>query len=279
MHSLTTSRSLTACLIVALLAAAVLISLDRLGKGHRVLGPSGSPGDGSVVREVVDDPRQAYRLWRREGYHGRTLLYVAGRWESFDPGQLLEEQLWRAYPLKLYNTARRLEEEHLDPVTFLYVASMNGLVRRIVALLPEAEVERLRRSGVQAKDFRASARGLYQSRQGFPRWYTTGAGLTPIEEPVLIYLGASYFGSDTPEHLWAQLKGAAIRTDCLLLSREAGNPLVGPAELAALERFARLAGVTGAAQDGSRGAEGPRGAAAITAGRGAGGVTAPGGAP
>jgi hypothetical protein len=243
MHNLTSRHCMATCLAFLLIAAGVLSGLDRFGKQSRVAGTAGGLRDPQVVKQLVADPLEAYGVWKRAGYQGRILVYIADRWESFDPGTLIPDRMFRAYPLELYNTARLLEEEHLDPVTFLYVASMNKIVRRIVAVVPGSEVERMRQLVPKVKDSRKNAQGVFLARQGFPRWYTTGANLGALGEPALVYVGASYFKYAEPEELFGQLQAAGVQSDCMLLSREVGKPSVGTGELARLERFARLLGV------------------------------------
>src|SRR6185369_15888559 len=124
---------------------------------------------------------------------------------SFDPGDLIPVQMFRAYPLQLYNTARLIEDNQLTDVTFLYVASLNKICRRIVAILPESEVGRMKELAIKSKDARVGDKGIFASRQGYPRWFTTAAGFSGIGEPALLYIGASYFKNAEPEELFRQL--------------------------------------------------------------------------
>lgn len=245
MHILTSRRSALTTLAVLAVTACALLGLDGFGKGSRVTGRAGTLQDGNMVRELVDDPTEAYRVWKKRGYRGRTAVFVADRWESFDPGELIAAQMYRAYPLKLYNSAQLLEARHLDPVTFLYVASMNNMLRGVVAVLPEAEVERMRQLAPGVKDSRAGSRGVFLSRQGFPRRFCSGGNFgnfAAVSEPVLLYVGASYFRSAEPEELYRQLISAGLETDCVVLCRELQKREVGGGERAKLERFARLLG-------------------------------------
>jgi hypothetical protein len=244
MQKLTARRSMITCLIIVLLAAAALAGVDGWGRRARVLGATGSLQRGAIVRKLVNEPNEAYQIWKGSGYRGRTVIFVADRWESFDPGELLPQQMFRAYPLELYNTARLLEEEHLNGITFLYVASMNRIIRRIVAVVPESEVERMRKLAPSVKDSQAGSKGVFLSRQGFPRWYTTGANFTGTGEPALLYVGASYFRNAQPEELYGQLSRAGLQTDCVILCREAGKSGVTAKESAKLDSFARLLGMT-----------------------------------
>jgi hypothetical protein len=243
MQTVTTRHYIITCVIIVLLAAATLVFLDRFGKSSRVVGLAGTIQAQQIVKKMVDDPKEAYRIWRNAGYQGRTILYVADRWESFDPGELIPAQMFRAYPLQLYNTAKLLEDEHLSGVTLLYVASMNKIIRRIVAVMPETEVNRMKESARKTKDFKITDKVVFVSRQGFPRWYTTAANFTATGEPPLVYIGASYFKAAEPEELFRQLSASGLTTDCIILCNEAGKDSVTSQEVAKLVRFARLIGI------------------------------------
>jgi len=236
-------RSTVTCSSVVLLAALTLLGVDRLGRGSRVSGPAGTLQAPQVAKKIVDRPEEAYGIWKEAGYRGRTVVFVSDRWESFDPGELIPTQMFRAYPLQLFRIAKLLEDEHLDAVTFLYVASMNRMIRGIVAVLPKGEVDRLKQLSAKSKDSKVSDRGLYQTRQGFPRWFTTGADFAGLHEPALLYVGASYFKSSEPEELLAQIAKSGLQSDCVILCREKGKGGVTPAEVAKLNRFARLLGL------------------------------------
>ncbi|MEI6207994.1 MAG: hypothetical protein WCP20_14525 [Desulfuromonadales bacterium] len=247
---MTIRRDIVTSLTIVFLAIGSLVGIDHVGKSNRVTGRAGNIQAQEIVRKMVDDPRDAYRFWREAGYQGRTVVYIADRWESFDPGELIPAQMFRAYPLQLYNTARLLEDEHLNGVTLLYVASMNKIIRRIVAVMPGAEVDRLAAAARKTKDYRVSDRGVFVTRQGFPRWYMTGANFSGVNEPVLLYVGASYFKNSEPEELNRQLSAAGLQTDCVILCNERGKDTVSSKETARLARFAQLIGVTPASTAG-----------------------------
>jgi len=247
MHTLTTRRSMITGMIIVVLTAAAIFGIDRFGKNSRVFGRSGTIQSPYVDKIQVDNPEDAYRLWKQGGYRGRTVVYVADRWESFDPGELIPAQMFRAYPLQLYNTAKLIEDNHLTGVTFLYVAALNNICRRIVAIMPENEVGRMKEAARRAKDARASDRGLFFSRQGYPRWFMTAADFGGVGEPALLYIGASYFKAAEPEDLYRLLASSGLQTDCVILCKETGKDSVTLKEIAKLDRFARLMGIATAA--------------------------------
>jgi hypothetical protein len=248
MHTLTTRRSMIVCLVIVLLTATAIYRLDRFGRSSRVFGRTGTMQARHIVQKRVDNPDDAYRIWREAGYRGRTIVFVSDRWESFDPGELIPTQMYRAYPLQLYNTAKLFEDDYLNGVTFLYVASLNKIVRKIVAIVPESEVGRMKEVARRVKNSQVSDRGVYITRQGFPRWFTTGAKFDGTGEPALLYIGASYFRNAEPEDLYRQLSSSGLQTDCVILCDEKGKADVTAIEIARLTRFARLIGISTAAE-------------------------------
>ncbi len=244
MPPLTTRRCTITCLVLVALAAATLFGMDRFGLGSRRIGPVGTIRASGIVKLQVDDPTDAYRVWRDARYRGRTVVYVSGKWESFDPGDLIPVQMFRAYPLQLYNTARFIEETQLNATTFLYVATLKGICRQILAIVPPSEVARMGGVARTAKDATAGTQAVFISRQGFPRWFMTAAAFRGGNEPVLLYVAASYFKTVEPEELFHRLVAAGLRTDCIILCTESANGSVTPAERAKLDRFSRLIGLS-----------------------------------
>jgi hypothetical protein len=234
------------CIIIVVLIVAAIASVDRYGKNCRVFGPAGTLQAQQVVKKLVDDPTDAYRIWKEAGYRGRTMVFVADKWESFDPGELIPVQMFRAYPLQLYNTARLLNDDYLNSVTFLYVASMNKICRRIAAIVPGNEVTRIKEAARLVKNSRVSDKGVYITRQGFPRWFTTGENFAGVGEPALLYIGASYFRTVEPEVLYRQLSASGLQADCVILCNEKGKATVTMNEISKLNRFAQLIGLSAA---------------------------------
>ena len=237
---MTIRNSVITCMIIVVLSAVTIFGIDRFGKNSRVFGRTGTIQAQNIIKKQVDNPTEAYRIWKQAGYRGRTIVFVSDRWESFDPGELIPAQMFRAYPLQLYNTAKLFEDDYLNGLTFLYVASLNKIVRKIVAIVPESEVSRMKEAAGRVKNSRVSDKGVYITRQGFPRWFTTGANFSGVGEPVLLYIGASYFKTTEPEDLYRQLADSGLQTDSVILCNETGKDTVTAVEIAKLNRFARL---------------------------------------
>lgn len=251
-----TKLSLTASVALVVLFVLALFWLDARGAASRVVGPSGAIGAPQVVKRLVQTPAAAYAAWKEAGYRGRTVVFVSGTWPSFVPSERLPEQMYRAYPLELFNTAQVFEKENLDRLSFLYVAALNGIARSILAVLPEEEFARQRQAALKAKDGRSAAGEVYFPREGYPRRFTTAAAFRAPAEPVLLYVGASYFLKGDAQGLYRQLSAAGLKTDCVVLCAETETPGLGPRETGELARFAGLIGAA------------PGGGAAAAAGAG-----------
>jgi hypothetical protein len=227
-----------------MLTAGAIALIDRYGKSCRIIGPTGTVQVQNIDKRLVDSPLEAYQIWKQAGYQGRTIVFVSGRWESFSPGELIPVQMFRSYPLQLFNTAKLLEDEHLNGVTFLYVASFNKIIRKIVSIVPEGEFVRMKGVARVAKDHMVSNKQVYVSREGYPRWFTTGENFAGGGEPALVYIGASYFKTAEPEDLYRQLVSSGLQSDCVILCNETGKESVTSEEIAKLNKFARLIGIT-----------------------------------
>ena len=243
MQTLSTQRCILTCLFIAFITVGALVGLDRFGRSSRVFGTTGTIQAHNIVKKQVDTPKDAYQIWKEAGYRGRTVVSISDRWESFDPDELIPAQMFRAFPLQLYNTAKLLEDDSLNGATFLYVASVNRIIRRIAAIVPESEVNRMKEAGRKSKNSRVSDKGVYITRQGFPRWFTTGAKFDGAGEPALLYVGASYFKNAEPEELHRQLSASGLLTDCVILCNETEKETVTQNEIAKLNKFARLIGI------------------------------------
>jgi len=228
------------CALLAL-ALAVCVGLDRFGRSARRFGAVRAVGRDPIRPTLVALPEDAYRFWKRQGFHGRTILCLADSWDRLNLKEYAEEDdARRSYPLKVYRFADHFEEKFLDSRNFLYVAALQGIARKIVAVLSPAAFDLARDHAHHAKNARVDAQEVYETHEGFPRWFTTLGGLTPPGEPVLIYVSASMFRSARPEELLAALSRRGVRSDAVLLCSLAGDRTVSDTERRALGDFARL---------------------------------------
>lgn len=230
-------------LISLVLAAAALflaLGLDRLGKGARSFGTPRAIGREPVRALSIARPQEAYRAWREQGFKGRTVVYLADAWDRLDPNRFREALSQPGYPLALYRIADRIERSDLDDTTFLYVASLKGVARRIVAVLSPEKFVEARQAALHARNASVGPELIYLTHQGFPRWFAPLPQLPRQEEPVLLYVAASTFKSSSPLQLIEALRRAEFRSDAVLLCSEQGRDGVGEPERRALREFAAL---------------------------------------
>ncbi len=233
-----------------LLLCGAVPAMDRYGKQcRRYAGPVTGINDPRLPRLLVDTPLDVYHAWKKLGVHGRTILLVTDRWKKLSTSELFPEiPMYRRYPLSLYRIPSVMEENYLTSDNYLYVAALNGITRRVVALLPAQGYAEMTHAAHSAKNSRIEPDSVYLTHQGFPRWFTTGGYLRHEHEPVLLYVEAAYFLEEEPEHLYRMLLDAGIRTDSLILCRGKGDIRITPREIGRLERFATLAGFAAGAR-------------------------------
>lgn len=226
-----------------LLCGAAIVGVSHYGPSRRVYRPAGAVTSATVDRLLVDTPEEAYAHWRTTGGRGRQILFFAGEWEKIDPERFFDVPLERNYPLALFTYGRALEEQRLDRRSFLYIATVTGIVREMGIVLPETIYRHLAEQARAAKNARFLDGAVSLTYHGLPRTFMTLAHLRAPFEPPLVYVGASFFRDHRPAELLAALTASGVRTDCLILCRMAGDERVTPEERERLTVFARLLGM------------------------------------
>ena len=236
------------CIILSLAlvfcAAGSLILLDSYGRNARIYGATGGIDTTGVEKRLVESPLEAYRFWRSRGFRGRTILFVADKWERLDRDDVLvDPPPSRTYPLKLFKIADHMERDRLNERNFLFVAAVNGITRRIVAILSPRGFYEMKEMVQTARNSRIASGEIYMTHQGFSRWYTTADAFKGEQEPVLLYVDASYFRDTEPEEFFRHLTAAKLRTDSVILCRGRKSDRITDRESDRLVRFARLLGM------------------------------------
>ncbi|AJE02509.1 hypothetical protein [Geobacter pickeringii] len=237
--------------VLILLCATALAGINHYGLSRRVYRTVGTVTDATVDRAEVETPENAYAHWRTTGVWGRKILFFAGEWEKIAPERFFDVPLERNYPLAFFNYGKALEEQRLDRRSFLYVATVTGIVREMGVVLPEAIYQHLAEQARSAKNARFLDGAVSLTYHGLPRTFMTLRHLRAPAEPLLVYVGASFFREHTPEELRAALVSAGVRTDSLVLCRMAGDERVTPEERERLAAFARLLGMAAAREGAS----------------------------
>lgn len=232
--------------LVLLSAAMVIFSvvvawaLDLHGRRARVYGAAGPLGAPEAGTLLIKTPLDAYRLWKERGYRGRIILYVGERWARLDPSEYNIPPVYRPYPLPLYNLPREREREFLDDGNFLFMVALNGIARRIDAVLAPSGFAGISAQARQARNVSMEKGHVFHTHNGFPRNFYTAATFRPPAEPVLLYVGASHFKEEDPESLARTLTSAGLRSDLVVLCAEENDPSIPPKAREALLRFADL---------------------------------------
>jgi len=228
---------------IVLLAVVVAWGLDAHGRRARTYGAAGPLGSSEARAAFIGTPRDAYRLWKERGYRGRVILYVGERWARLDPNEYNIPPLYRPYPLPLYNLPREREREFLNNGNFLFMAALNGIARRVDAVLTPAGFAEIDIQARQARNASFDDGRTLLTHNGFPRAFSTVATVHFPGEPVLLYVGASYFRVGDAARLVQALNGIGLRADLVILCAEENDASLPSAARMELLRFAELAGL------------------------------------
>jgi hypothetical protein len=191
---------------------------------------------------VVETPTDAYQVWKKSGYHGRKLLYLAGGWQQIKPADILPQLDYSPYPLRLFSVVEAMERENLSDASFLFLASYRGILREVRAVLPEAAyAERVQMARI-SKTGSIGTGEVMITYQGQPRYFTTLRVPPPDGEPPLVLVTAGFLSAHSAEETVRYLAG--VRTDSVLLCTDRDNPAVGDLERQRFATLLRLLGIT-----------------------------------
>lgn len=237
-----TSGSKLTIILICLIAGiffSVLLLITVVGRSGRIF--ASIPGKQTVI---VNTPEDAYKRWRGVGQRGRVVI-SASRWLNFveiDSLPIIPTR--NPKPLKVTNLARGAEKQ-LSSENFLNVALLNGIVREVIHVVPEAEYSDRVAAVHEVEGASTHSNDILVPHFGSPRRITTLKGLNTIGEPVLLYLNASFFRYNTPEEVLEQLKNKGLRPDDTVLCLSVDDAEVTQSERDRLLRFADLAGSAG----------------------------------
>lgn len=227
------SLGITGCFL------AVLLLLTVTGRSGR------SSGHLSGKRAVfLSNPEDAYLRWHGAGQRGRIVIGIS-RWLNFvdiDTTRIITAR--NPKPLRVTNLAAGAEKQ-LSARNFMAVAVMNGIIREIIHVVPEAEYPDRVAAVSAVKGATVRANHISVPHLGTPRRITTLKGVEGYGEPVLLYLNASFFRYYTPEEVLAHLKGTALHIDEAVLCLSLDDAEVTEEERDRLRRFADLMGSSG----------------------------------
>lgn len=218
------ARTGIAAAAVGAAALASMAGLDSWGRSRRTLTGPVAPFS-SARQLLIDRPRDAVRVWREAGARGRIVVAVTARWNRIVIGLFGPTARDSHYPVTVSNMASD-RAALLDSANFLYVASLDGIAREVIAVLPEDRYRERLPAGHDGMSLPASITSTFE---GFPRSFTTLSRLALPAEPSLLYVAASAFEEPLTDELEAALERAGLRTDLALFCLELGDDRVSDA--------------------------------------------------
>lgn len=220
------SRQFLYSIIIIVLLSMGIIFLDRFGKSSRIMDNGHLLGTSGIRKYSVNNPEEAYHLWKQRGFKGRTVVSLSEELSSAMPRVDIKAD----YPLNVYNISNSFETK-LDWIYFLSVSMETGIAREIIYVVPEQVFsEMLERSGIKAGEAARINIPLF----GSPRTITPVSFFRPTDEPVLLFVCPSIFKKYGPENLMKQLVESGMKTDYVILCLTCDNNAVTKEEI---ERF------------------------------------------
>ncbi len=232
MRSQARSWAASAGVVIALCVAAA--SLDAYGRSRRVAGPARALATPPLATAVVDTPEEAYRAWRARGAHGRVVVSLGSRLYFVAPDVATEVGRGGA------EDPADVAERALDARNFLLVAMEKGVARDVRHVLPDDVYARKAVAAAGEEGVRVERGRISAPFFGSPRSLTTLEAFSAPEEPVLLFVSASFFGARDAHEVWRRLAAAGLRTDFVVLCRSREDPEVAPPQRAQLAAFAAL---------------------------------------
>jgi hypothetical protein len=231
MNNMASRQLLFSIGIIALFSMGIIF-LDRFGKSSRIMDNGHFLGTRGIKTTSVNNPEEAYRLWKQNGFKGRTVVSLSEEVSSAMPRVDIEA----GHPLNVYNISNKFETK-LDWKYFLSVSIETGIARKIIYVVPEPVFSGMfERAGIKARKAERIDIPLF----GSPRTITPVSFFRPPDEPVLLLVCASIFKEHEPERLMAQLVESGMKTDFVVLCRACDSSVVADEEIERLGVFEKL---------------------------------------
>ena len=226
-------RVLLALLLVLMLAVTV-ISLDRYGRSVRTYKPVSAANDARFAPVFVDRPMEAYRLWKKQGMRGRIVVSFS-RWLNFvESGKEADKGSRKGI------VRSRDDESSLTDMNFMFVAMKTAIAREIIHVVPESVYYDKAKYVRDLKGVTAGKNEIVSNYQGASRTITMVEFIRPVTEPVLLYINASYFRDYEPEYLVELIRKADLIADSMILCNSTDDNEVSPREREKLQIFSEL---------------------------------------
>jgi hypothetical protein len=226
--------------VMAILFVTVIVALNHYGREKRILGKSYTFGDRPMKSVIVDRPEDAYRLWKKNGYRGRIVVALGTRLNFVQPD---EAPVYQQSPFPvIVDDLIRMSEGALQSNNYLLIAVRAGVARMVVSVVPEAVLQEKIAYASSTEGASATAERIDVPYFGTPRMITALPFLRAPDEPVLLYINASFFRYYDPDDVLTRLRRTGISTDLVVLCRSLDDVDVTVAERERLRRFEQLLG-------------------------------------
>jgi len=233
-----TSYFLSAAIIIV--AAAVVPAIDVYGRKNRIQGPACILDDLRLNSMTIDRPEDAYRVWKQKGYRGRIVVALGRRLNFVQRDEALSGGA-ASFPVKVPDLVRT-SEQGLRSNNYLLVAMQTGIARKVVSVVPNDVLQEKMATARSTEGASTSAGRIDAPYFGSPRAITALQFLRAPDEPVLLYINASFFRDHEPEDVLAQLGRIGIRTDLVVLCRSLDDDDVTESQRERLRRFGEMLG-------------------------------------
>jgi len=184
---------------------------------------------------VVRDAAEAFRAWSAAGVHGRRLVVFSGRWATVTPDTLPGAGT-QPVPAGAQVDETGLPTDLVDRDTALLAAARSGIAREVIAVMPPAAYAARREVASRDKAARLGEGWHDHPYHGFPRRFALATALPPIDEPALVLIEPSWFGTPGALDPRAVLRRAGSKADLGLLALE--DPVASEAQVLAAQGYA-----------------------------------------
>lgn len=226
---------------IAGVCVVVLLAVNGYGRARRSGENDCLIGDRLLTAVVVDRPEHAYILWAERGFRGRIIVSLSRRLNFVAS----EEAYGSSRDVLTLQTLRKSGtaiEQSLRSENFLFHAMERGIARSIIHVLPDRDYEDKLHYARNEPGVSVKNSVIYAPHLGSPRILTRLPVKVVPDEPVLLYLNASFLKEHEPKALLRRLISSGIRTDFFVLCRSLDDPEVTDGERGRLAELERMLG-------------------------------------
>lgn len=203
---------------ILVLFFATIFGLSAYGKASRTYNkPIVTIGSGKPNTFILSQPKEAYTVWRNLKLKGRVLVHFGSH---LPVRQDLRELMVPTNDTKILS--RRIDGSSLTlrNNNYLAAAMFDSIIKRIYAIVPDYQWERVKSSLIKGKFYRyngTSFEGTLSSGHHIEIGRLNL--LSKIDEPVLLNFETDFFPTKySAEKIASELKKLKLKTDCITIS-------------------------------------------------------------